>query len=83
MGMALSSRELNKRAVDCGYERVSDRLEGEDGTWTPAVTPVSQWSTSFWRAVTSSTEHFFEATRATMTLDYKRRRLLYKTERKF
>jgi hypothetical protein len=29
------------------------------------VTSVSQRSTSFWRAVTSSTEHFFEATRAT------------------
>lgn len=52
--------------MDC--ERVSDGLEDEDGTQTAsaAVTSDSQRSTSFRRAVTSSTEHFFEATRATL-----------------
>ena len=66
--MALSSKELKKSAMDCGCGRVSDELEDEDGTRTAsaAVTSVSQRSTSFWRAVTSSTEHFFEATRATL-----------------
>jgi hypothetical protein len=66
--MALRSKELKKSAEDCGCETVSERLEDEDGTRTAsaAVTSVSQRSTSFWRAVTSSTEHFFEATRATL-----------------
>src|SRR6267154_3060893 len=66
--MALSSNELKQSAMDCGCESVSDGLEDEDGTRTAsaAVTSVSQRSTSFWRAVTSSTEHFFEATRATL-----------------
>ncbi len=60
--------ELKKSAVDCGWERVSDGFEDEDGTrtWSAAVTAISQWSTSFRRAVTSSTEHSFEASRATL-----------------
>lgn len=66
--MALRSKELRERADDCGRETVSEVLEDEDGTRTAsaAVTSASQRSTSFWRAVTSSTEHFFEATRATL-----------------
>lgn len=56
-----------KSAEDCGYERISEGLEDEDSAQTglAVVTSVSQQSTSFWRAVlTSSTEHFFEVTRA-------------------
>jgi hypothetical protein len=54
--------------MDCGCKRVSDGPADEDGRQTASAAPasVSQRSTSFWRAVTSSTEHFFEATRATL-----------------
>jgi hypothetical protein len=42
--MALRSRELKKSAEDCGYERVSEDLEDEDGTHTTsaAVTSVTR-----------------------------------------
>jgi hypothetical protein len=54
--------------MDCECGRVSDGPADEDGRQTASAAPtsVSQRSTSFWRAVTSSTEHFFEATRATL-----------------
>lgn len=66
--IALRRRELKYKAEDCICERVSElRCADEDGarTASAAETSVSQRSTSFWRVDTSSTEHFFEATRAT------------------
>jgi hypothetical protein len=63
----LEKQEL-KSDMGCGCGRVSDGLEDEDSTRTAsvAVTSVSQRSTSCLSAVTPSTEHFLEATCATL-----------------